>query len=163
MVQGFFDDDSAPTLHLRGNCRENKIPPPPPPLLPHVYLHPITERESSSRPMAWRGREILLCDWMEVHVGSPVLCSRQDNRRGGERGSHTYDDNCHASEEMAPICYQIISVPLYIPFSFMLRTVIVVCTSFGRSLIDEFCTYVLYTHIVQYIKQYNTNFQTAFF
>jgi len=28
------------------------VSPSPPPLLPHVYLHPITERRSSSRPMA---------------------------------------------------------------------------------------------------------------
>ena len=33
---------------------------PPPPWCPVCY---------ASRPMAWRGREILLCDWMEVHVG----------------------------------------------------------------------------------------------
>ena len=33
--QGKFDDASAPTFLMHGNCRENKTPLPPPPFLPH--------------------------------------------------------------------------------------------------------------------------------
>ena len=37
MVQGFFDDDLAPTLLWRGKCRENKNPLPSPCLLQSTY------------------------------------------------------------------------------------------------------------------------------
>ena len=37
VVQGKFDDDSAPTFLMHGNCRENKIPLPTPCLLQSTY------------------------------------------------------------------------------------------------------------------------------
>ena len=66
-----------------------------------------------------KDHQILLCDWIqylnllllvEVHVGK--------ERCGGEGGSYSLD-NCHATEELAPNRHQIISVLLYIPYSFM--------------------------------------------
>ena len=82
------------------------LPPPFRSRAPHVGY-------SSSRPMAWRGRERLSNPalWVEVHVGKEVW-----------GGSYSLD-NCRATEELAPNRHQIISVPLYIPYSFMHSTV----------------------------------------
>ena len=71
-----------------------------------------------------KGKEhqILLCDWIqylnllllvEVHVGK--------ERWWGVGGSYSLV-NCPATEELAPNCHQIISVLLYIPYSFMMRS-----------------------------------------
>ena len=60
---------------------------PPPPLLPHVDLHPITKRRSSSRPMAL------------IYLPPPPPCCVQTDRhltwgrRGGGEGDTSSDAN----------------------------------------------------------------------
>ena len=84
--------------------------PHPPPLLPHVDLHPITEQDlmiSSFHARPLVGLRI-------PHVGSPGL----EWGRGGEVGT---TKGC-ATEKLAPNRHQIISVPLYIHYSFMVNS-----------------------------------------
>ncbi len=49
---------------------------------------------------------------------------KDEDKWGGGGGSYSLD-NCRAAEELAPNRHQIISVPLYIPYSFMVHTVFV--------------------------------------
>ena len=59
--------------------------------------------------MAWRGRE---------RLSNPALGLDGGPRGEGEVGGSYSLDNCRAAEELVPNRHQIISVLLYIPYSF---------------------------------------------
>ena len=117
MVQEFFDDDSAPTLLKRGNCRKNKNPPTPPATSPSPCGPPSNHRAGNAKADQWPGVEGKSCSVIGWRSTWGALYYVADRTTGGW-GSHIYD-NCHATEELAPSRHQIISVPLYIPYSFM--------------------------------------------
>ena len=86
---------------------------PPPPLLPHVDLHPITKRRSSSRPMAlnYLPPPPPCCVQTDRHLGESP---REKIRVWGGEGGSTPRDTCRSSLKLAPKRRPKFPVPLYI-------------------------------------------------
>ena len=136
VVQGFFDDDLAPTLLLRGKCSENKNPLPLPDFLSATYAFlrfyccPPPHRSFPKWTSIQSQRGDPLADQWPCNTSPPPCCVQTDRQTGhlggsprgeGEVGGGSYSRYiCHAKEVLAPNRHQKIPVPLYIPYFFML-------------------------------------------
>jgi len=91
--------------------------------------------------LAWKGKMIKSC--------SVIGWRSTWGRRGG--GSYSLD-NCHASEELAPNRHQIISVPLYIPYSFMSVTLL------QTAWLIQWCKFFRITKHLSFARKYIVSF-----